>query len=148
MKNKSTSNHKSKSKSLLRSASAGLMDFLRQKYERGIPVPLVTAAHKMYGKGKTLTKDDKFIQRFSDRKGNLDTNKFVEYLGKEETMEKGKGLNEESLKRVYENSSNQDGKLTFEYIMKMGERSGITITQQMAKGMVRKYGKRKDHLNL
>jgi hypothetical protein len=32
--------------------------------------------------------------------------------------------------------------------MKMGENCGITITEKMAKAMVRKYGKRKDHLDL
>ena len=101
----------------------------------------------MYGRGRPLTKDDRFIQRFSDKKGNLDTNKFVDYLSKNEVQERGKGLTEEALKRVYGNCSNQDGKLTFEYIMKMGETCGVTITQQMAKNMVRKYGNRKDHLS-
>jgi len=30
----------------------------------------------------------------------------------------------------------------------MGEKSGITIDQRLAKAIVRKYGGRKDHLNL
>lgn len=49
---------------------------------------------------------------------------------------------------MYDNCSNQDGKLTFEYIMKMGESCGVAINERMAKAIVRKYGHRKDHLNL
>lgn len=51
------------------------------------------------------------------------------------------------MRRVYDNGSNHDGKLTFEYIMKMGENCGISINATMAKAMVRKYGGRKDHLS-
>jgi hypothetical protein len=47
---------------------------------------------------------------------------------------------------VYQSFANQDGKLTFEYIMKMGEASGIPISMHMAKRIVKKYGK-KDFLN-
>ena len=148
MKRFSTSQNKSKSRSVARCASAGLIDFLKQKYERGIPVSFVTAAHKLYGKGKALNKEDRFVKRFSDNRGNIDTNKFCEYLGKNEVQERGKGLTEEALKRVYGNCSNHDGKLTFEYIMKMGESCGVTINERVAKAIVRKYGNRKDHLNL
>lgn len=56
MKRQSASNHKSKSRSVLRSASTGLIDFLKGKYERTIPVSFVTATHKLYGKGKALNK--------------------------------------------------------------------------------------------
>ena len=52
------------------------------------------------------------------------------------------------MKRVYGNCSNHDGKLTFEYLMKMGESCGVTVNEKMAKAMVRRYGNRKDHLNL
>lgn len=60
------------------------------------------------------------MSRFSDGKGNIDTQRLVDYLGKSEPQEKGKGLSEEAIKRVYDNFCNHDGKLTFEYIMKMG----------------------------
>lgn len=119
MKRYSTSQNKSRSRSMARSASVGLIDFLRQKYDRTIPVSFITATHKLYGKGKALTKDDRFIKRFSDNRGNIDTNKFVDYLGKNEAPEKGKGLNEEAMKRMYTNAVGQDGKMTFQYIMKM-----------------------------
>ena len=147
MKRFSTSHNKSKSRSVARCASAGLIDFLKQKYDRGIPVSFITATYKLHGRGKALNKEDRFVKRFSDNKGNLDTNKFVDYIGKNEGQEKGKGLTEDAMKRVYGNCSNHDGKLTFEYIMKMGESCGVTINEKMAKGMVRKYGNRKDHLS-
>ena len=69
-------------------------------------------------------------------------------MGKTEPQEKGKGLSEDAMKRVYDNFCNHDGKLTFEYIMKMGESCGITINVRTAKAIVRKYGKRKDHLSI
>lgn len=148
MKRHSTSQNKSKSRSVVRSASIGLIEFVKQKHERTIPVAFITAAHKLYARGKALEKEDRFVKRFSDKKGLIDTNRFVEYLGKGELQERGKGLSEESMKRVYENCCNQDGKLTFEYIMKMGDNCGITINMRVAKAIVRKYGGRKDHLNL
>ena len=46
------------------------------------------------------------------------------------------------MKRVYQNFANAEGKLTFEYIMKMGESSGVAITEKMAKKIVKKYGKK------
>jgi hypothetical protein len=48
---------------------------------------------------------------------------------------------------VYQNFANPEGKLSFEYIMKMGESLGITITAPIAKHIVKKYGK-KDHLSV
>ena len=75
MKRYTTSQNKSKSRSVARCASAGLIDFLKQKYERGIPISFATAAHKLYGKGKALNKDDRFVKIFSDNRGNLDTNR-------------------------------------------------------------------------
>lgn len=80
----------------------------------------MTAAHKLYGKSRPLAKDDKFVNRFSDNRGNIDTGRLVDYLGRSEPQERGKGLSDEAVKRVYDNFSNHDGNLTFEYIMKMG----------------------------
>lgn len=54
----------------------------------------------------------------------------------------------EAIGRVYQNFANHDGKLSFEYIMKMGENSGVPITAKVAKAIVRKYGKRKDYLDV
>ena len=142
---------KYKSRSLPRSASTGLIDFLKKKYDNAIPVAVLTTTHKLYGRcpgSKILNKDDRFVQRFSDRKGVVNANKLIEYLSKFEAPVKGKGLSEDALRRVYGNCSNQDNKLTFEYIMKMGEQCGVAIDQKMAKAMVRKYGNRKDYLSI
>jgi hypothetical protein len=138
---------KSKSRSLTRSASAGLIDYIQSKYSKKIPIAAVTAVQKIYGKLKPIKKDDKIIQRLADDSNNLSTAKIVEYLSKAETHEKGKPLGAEALKRVFESYS-QDNKLSFEYIMKMGENTGIQINQKIAKAIIRKYGKRKDHLNI
>lgn len=148
MKRVSNSQNKSKSRSLARSASAGLVEFLKKKYDNSVPVSTLTATHKLYGKARPIAKEDRFVKRFSDKKGGVDTDKLVDYLGKVEVQERGKGLSDEAMKRVYDNCSNQDGKLTFEYIMKMGESCGVTITERMAKGIVRKYGARKDYLSI
>ena len=56
-------------------------------------------------------------------------------------------MTEDALKRVYDNGSNHDGRLTFEYIMKMGESCGVSISQKTAKAMIRRYGGRKDYLS-
>lgn len=82
MKNKSTSQNKSKSRSLNRTPSPGLVDYLDQKYQKSIPISAITAAHKLYGRTKALGKDDRFIQRFADGKGNVDAPKLLDYLGK------------------------------------------------------------------
>jgi hypothetical protein len=148
MKNKSTSQNKSKSRSLTRTPSPALLTYLEQKYQKAIPIAAVTAAHKLYGRTKPLTKDDRFIQRFADGKGNLDAPRLMEYLGKSEVQEKGKGLTVEAIGRVYSNFANHDGKLSFEYLMKMGETSGVPISAKVAKAIVRKYGQRKDYLDL
>lgn len=36
--------------------------------------------------------------------------------------------------------------MTFDYILKKCEELGVPMTQKVAKGIVRKYGKRKDYL--
>lgn len=82
--NTSMSMSKSKSRSLTRCASVGLVDYLKQKYDRGIPVSAVTAAHKLYGRGKPLAKDDRFLKRFSTSRGEVDTGKLIDYLGRPE----------------------------------------------------------------
>jgi Ca2+-binding EF-hand superfamily protein len=148
MKNKSTSQNKSKSRSLTRTPSSGLVEYLDQKYQKSIPISAITAAQKLYGKAKPLTKDDKFIKRFANGKDTVDATKLLEYLGKNEVHEKGKPLSAEAVGRVYQNFSNHDGKLSFEFVMKMGESSGVAISEKMAKAIVRKYGKRKDYLDL
>lgn len=148
MKNKSISQGKAKSRSVERVPSAALLDYLSQKYQKAIPLAAITAAQKMYGKGRPLAKEDKFVKRFSDSRGSIDAPKLLEYLGRPETQERGRPLNPEAIGRVYQNFANNEGKLSFEYIMKMAENTGITMTAQLARAIVRKYGRRKDHLDL
>lgn len=53
MKNRSVSyNKKSKSRSLVRTPSLGLVDYIEKRYQKSIPVPVITTAHKLYGKHK------------------------------------------------------------------------------------------------
>ena len=38
--------------------------------------------------------------------------------------------------------------MTFEYLMKMGEQTGVHVSEKMAKAIVKKYGKKKEFLNI
>lgn len=138
---------KGKSKSLTKSASVGLVGYLNQQYPKKIPVAALTAATKFFGKGKPLKKDDKIIRRLTGSDAEIATSTLIDLLNTNETHERGKVLSEEAVKRAYQTFANPEGKLSFEFVMKMGEGTGVTITEKMAKLIVRKYGK-KDHLNV
>jgi hypothetical protein len=86
MNSKSTSRDKSKSRSLNRTPSTGLLDYLDKKYQQSIPLVAVTAAHKLYGQTKPLTREDRFLKRFTDLKGDIDAPKFVDYLNRNEPL--------------------------------------------------------------
>jgi hypothetical protein len=137
---------RTKSKSLTKVASGGLVEYLQDKYPKRIPITTITAATKMFGKGKPLLKDDKIVKRLAGNASDIPTSSLIDLLSSSEHHEKGKTLSDESVKRVYQGFANAEGKLTFEYIMKMGENNGITVNQKMAKMIVKKYGK-KDFLN-
>ncbi len=79
MKNKSVPySKKSRSRSLIRTPSLNLVDYIDKKYQKSIPVPVVTTAHKLYGKAKhPLEKEDRFIKRFLNEKGDIDAPKFI-----------------------------------------------------------------------
>ena len=47
---------KGKSKSLTKTASTGLVDFLNNQFPKQVPTAAITAATKYFGKGKTLQK--------------------------------------------------------------------------------------------
>ena len=137
---------KGRNRSLSRPASGGLIDFINSKYPKRIPIAAVTAVSKMFGKGRPLQKDDRLLRRLAGNSNEIPTAQFIELLANHEHHEKGKVLSDEGVKRVYDNYANQDGKLTFEYVMKMGESNGVNIDMYMAKKIVKKYGK-KDYLN-
>lgn len=88
---KSKSANKSRSRSL-RAPSLALTDYLQRKYRNQIPIPVLTAAHKIYGRNKPLAKDDRFIRRFADSKTEINGEKLVAYFNRSEAVEKGKPL--------------------------------------------------------
>ncbi len=136
---------KSKAKPQAKGPSAGLTDFLKAKYDGKVPLAALTAASKLYGKGRPLKKDDRTLKRLSTNTSEISVGVLSEFLSTE-TQEKGKGLSEDAVRRVFGNFAN-DGKLSFEYVLKMGESSGVAISEKVAKMIVRKYGRRKDHLS-
>ena len=138
---------KGKSRSLQKLPSSGLVDYLQAQYPKRIPVAALTAASKAYGRGKAITREDAIIKRLAGSASDIPTQALVDLLNNEETHQKGKQLSDEAVRRVYKNFANPEGKLTFQYVMKMGESSGVTITEKMAKAIVKKYGK-KDHMNV
>lgn len=73
MRSKSLIQTKTKSRSLNRTASPGLVDYITTKYQRNIPIPIITTAHKLFGRTKPLTKDDPFFKRFTVDKNNVDS---------------------------------------------------------------------------
>jgi len=135
---------KSKPKQQNKAPSAGLTDFLNAKYHGKVPVAALTAATKLYGKNRPLKKDDKTVKRLSTNGSDIPAASLTEFLNTE-THEKGKPLSEDAVKRIFQNFAN-DGKLSFGYLLKLGESTGVAITEKVAKAIVRKYGKRKDHL--
>ena len=92
--------------------------------------------------------EDKFLQRFMQTKGLIDTKKLTDYLKTSNNFHQGKPLSEDAVRRVYHNCSNDEGKLTFEYLIKMGEEVGVPISEKEAKDMIRLYGKRKPFLSV
>jgi hypothetical protein len=124
--------------------SAALTDFLKAKYDGKVPVAALTAASKLYGKGRPLKKEDRTLKRLSTNTSEIAVGTLSEFLSTN-PHEKGKGLSEEAVRRVFGSFANE-GKLSFEYVLKMGESSGVAITEKVAKLIVRKYGRRKDHL--
>ena len=144
--NRSSVSPQAKSKAKLSKApSAGLVNFLNTNYGGKVPVAAITAASKCFGKGRPIKKEDRTIKRLSGGSNDIATSNLNDFLNTEK-HEKGKGLSEDAVKRIFQSFANE-GKLSFEYLLKLSESTGITITEKMAKMIVRKYGKRKDHLS-
>ena len=111
---------RSKSKSLTKVPSGGLVTFLQEKYPKKVPVAAITGLTKLFGKNKALNKDDRIIKRLAGNNKEIPTSTLIDILNSPETHEKGKALSDEGVRRVYQGFANAEGKLTFEYIMKMG----------------------------
>lgn len=137
---------KSKAKQLNKAPSAGLIDFINASYKGKVPVAAITAATKYFGKNRPLKKDDRVITRLSNNSSEIATNALTDFLSTE-THEKGKPLSQDAVKRIFQGFANE-GKLSFEYLLKLGESAGVQINEKTAKLIVRKYGKRKDHLTV
>lgn len=110
---------KGKSKSLTKSASVGLVDFLNQQYPKKIPIAALTAATKYFGKGKPLKKDDRIIKRLAGSDTEIATSTLIDVLNSQEIHERGKLMTDEAVRRVYQSYA-VEGKLSFEFLMKMG----------------------------
>ena len=52
------------------------------------------------------------------------------------------------MKRIYNESANSEGRMTAECLIRMAEEVGVQLTDREAFDMVKKYGKRKQHLSL
>ena len=75
---------KTRSKSLNRVASNGLIDFLKEKYPKKVPIAAITAATKLYGKGKALNKDDKIVKRLAGNASDIPTSSLIDLLSSQE----------------------------------------------------------------
>ena len=136
----------SKSKSREPSVSQDVVNFVSKKFNNKVPVSFLTGLTKTYCK-KPLDANTPLVKRNSEGKF-VNGQKLTQYLGEKTHHEKGKPLSDEAIKRVFQNICNPEGKLSFEYIMKAADASGISFPAKLAKAAVRKYGKRKDHLNV
>ena len=76
---------KTRSKSLNRVASNGLIDFLKEKYPKKVPIAAITAATKLYGRGKPLNKDDRIVKRLAGTASDIPTASLVDLLTSQET---------------------------------------------------------------
>jgi hypothetical protein len=75
---------KAKSKSLSRAASNGLLEFLKEKYPKRIPISAITAVTKAYGRGRPLNKDDRIVKRLAGNASDIPTSSLVDLLSSEE----------------------------------------------------------------
>lgn len=136
----------SKSKSREASVSQEVVNFVTKKFNNKVPVSFVTGLTKTYSK-RPVDATSPLIKRHAEGKF-LNGQKLTAYLGEKTHHEKGKPLSDDAVKRVFQNICNPEGKLSFEYIMKAADAVGISFPVRLAKAAVRKYGKRKDHMNV
>ena len=85
---------KGKSKSLTKTASTGLVDFLNNQFPKQVPTAAITAATKYFGKGKPLQKQDKIIRRLADKNSDIPTSTLVDLITSQETHERGRKLSD------------------------------------------------------
>lgn len=76
---------RTKSKSLNKSASVSLVDFINAKYPKRIPIAAITAATKMFGRGRPLQKDDRVVKRLAGNDPDISTSALIDLLSSSET---------------------------------------------------------------
>lgn len=104
--NRSSISPQAKSKAKLSKApSAGLVDFLNNNYGGKVPVAAITAASKCFGKGRAIRKEDRTIKRLSGGSNDIATSSLSEFINTEK-HEKGKGLSEDAVKRIFQSFAN------------------------------------------
>jgi hypothetical protein len=114
-------------------ASDELLTFLKTGFGGKIPLAYITGITKKYNKERCLHEEDKFIQRFVEGKNYVSANKLADYLQTSMPRVKGQPLTDESVRRVYNNCVNPEGKLTIDQIMRMGEECGVAVTEKEAR---------------
>jgi hypothetical protein len=72
---------KGRSKSLTKTASPGLVSFLNDKFPKKVPVAAITAATKLFGKGRPLRKDDRILRRLAGSDADIPTATLLDVLG-------------------------------------------------------------------
>ena len=131
-----------------RTASEELIRSLSKVYpDKKVPIAQLTAIAKKYVH-KQLDPNSQLIKRLQVDNKNVSAPKLAEYLQENTHHQKGTRLSDDAIKRAHAAFCNNEGKMTFEYILKKCEEMGIPMTEKVAKGIVRKYGKRKDHLTV
>jgi hypothetical protein len=66
-----------------------------------VPISVITAAHKLFGRAKPINKDSNIIRKSSDGEDSVNAPKLIEYLRKNDAQEKGKPLTEECITSNY-----------------------------------------------
>ncbi len=102
------------------SASQNLQRVISEDLGKEVSVHLITGLSKIHGI-HPIPADSKILKRISDSKGLISTKTMSETLSQKETFTKGTPLSDESIKRIHKGFCDSDGKLSFEYIVKMGE---------------------------
>ena len=74
---------------------------------------MITGISKLYCKNKPTTKESKIIKRFAQNNTQVNTARFVEYLGTDNEFKKGAQLTDDHVKKIYQGFCNPEGKLTF-----------------------------------
>ena len=88
------------------------------------------------------------MQRFVTQKGFVSTSKIADYLKAVPTRKRGEPLSEESIRRIFNASANAEGRLTADGLVKMAHEVGVQLSDKEAVDLVKRYGKRKQHLSV